>query len=280
MSADSVAAHRASPAGLMASLAANTHLIRQMTKRDIAMRYRGSLLGICWAFVHPLLMLSVYTFVFSFVFRARWGDALPLAQETGGFALLLFSGLVLHGFLAECLGRSPSLILQHSNFVKKVIFPLEILPLMLTGTALFHLLLGYGILLLAMLVLGASIPATALWLPVVVAPLLILGLGISWILASFGVFLRDIGQLMQLLITLLLFLCPIFYPLSALPETLQPWLYLNPLTFIVETSRGLLFAGTLPEWKWLAAYYVAALSLASLGFWWFQKTRKGFADVM
>lgn len=267
-----------SPLAILASLKAHLGLIAQMTRRDILGRYRGSALGLAWSFVTPLLMLGVYTFVFTSVFAPRW--AAGSAANTGDFALILFAGLIIHAFFAECMTRAPSIILQHSNFVTKVIFPLEILPLTIVASALFHLKMSLMVLLGALLLLRGGIPATALLLPIVLLPFIILTLGLCWWLASVGVFLRDIGQLIGLAMTVLMFLSPVFYPVSALPEFIRPFIYLNPLTFMIEETRQVLLWGNDFGWRgWL--YYLAGATLVMIsGFWWFQKTRKGFADVL
>lgn len=256
-------------------------LLLQLIRRDVQARYRGSALGLAWSFVIPLLMLGVYTFVFAIVFKARWGS--EPADTHGGtldFALNLYAGLILHGFLAENLSRAPTLITSNVNYVTKVVFPLAILPLMLLGSALFHLAVNLGVLLLAMLCFGP--PAHASWLlaPLVILPLAAFALGVNYLLASLGVFLRDIGQLMGLAITLLMFLSPIFYPVAALPEALQPWILLNPLTLPVEWLRGLLMEQRQPEAYPLMLYYALALLMAVVGRYWFLRTRGAFADVL
>lgn len=275
--------YSATPAGLIAALRAHGHLIRRMLARDIAQRYRGSALGLLWSFVTPLLMLAVYTVVFSVVFEARWmtrggADAAPPA--TGDFALILFCGLILHAFFADCLTRSPSIILNNANFVKKVVFPLEILPVIVLGAAAFHLAMSLCVLLAAKLALTGSLPLTALYLPLVLAPFFLLTAGISWGLASIGVYLRDIGQVIGLAVTVLMFLSPVFYPAEALPEAWRPYLVLNPLTVIIENTRAVLLWGEPPDWPRLGVYALVSLAVMFLGFAWFQKTRKGFADVI
>lgn len=266
------------PLAMFNHLWRHRYLLVRMVKRDVAGRYRGSMLGLAWSFFHPLIMLAVYTFVFTVVFNARWG--MEAEGGRGVFALQLFAGLVVHGIFAEVLTRSPSLILSNVNYVKKVVFPLAILPLVTLGSALFHAAVSLVVLLLAQLVLSATLPATFWLAPVVLLPLVVLAAGISWLLASLGVFLRDIGQTMGLLATVLLFLSPIFYPLEALPEQFHPFILLNPLTFIIEQLRLVVIAGQFPDWPGLLKYQVMATLVAWLGHGWFQKTRKGFADVL
>ena len=235
-----------------ASLWRHRQLIARMTRREVAGRYRGSAMGLLWSLLTPLFMLLIYTFVFSVVFKARWGEGLE--QGRGQFALILFAGLIVHGLFADVLQRAPQLILAHTNYVKKVVFPLEVLPVVQLLAASFHALVSLGVLLLT--------------------------LGLAWLLASLGVFVRDIAQGMGLLTSVLLFTAPVFFPLHALPVALQPWLQLNPLTFIIEQTRAVLIWGQLPNVGGLALYSLCALVVAMLGFAWFQKTRKGFADVL
>lgn len=253
-------------------------LIRQMVKREVIGRYRGSVLGLLWSFITPVLMLAVYTFVFSVVFRARWGE-----QGSGDkleFALVLFAGLIVYGLFAECLNRAPSLITSNVNYVKKVIFPLDILPWVSLGSALFHAAISLAVLLIGLLLAGFGLSPTVFFLPLIWLPLVLLIQGLSWFLASLGVFVRDVGQLVGMAMTVLMFLSPIFYPASALPEQVRGWLFFNPLTLIIEQSREVIVWGRLPDGAALALYALIALLTAWLGYFWFQKTRKGFADVL
>lgn len=266
------------PRAMVVHLWRYRELIARLIKRDVLGRYKGSLLGLAWSFVTPIIMLVIYTFVFTVVFNARWG--VGGEESKGVFALQLFAGLIVHGLLAEVLTRSPSLILTNTNYVKKVVFPLEILPLVPLGSALFHAAISSLVLILAQLVVLGSIPWTFWMLPLVLLPLMVLTMGISWLLASLGVFLRDIGQTMGLIATMLLFLSPIFYPISALPENFHGMIHANPLTFIIEQARIVLLEGRLPDISGLLKYLAVSLVVAWLGFAWFQKTRKGFADVL
>jgi lipopolysaccharide transport system permease protein len=271
----------ASPRALGVSLWKHRELLWQMTVRDIASRYRGSALGLLWSFVTPLLMLAVYTFVFGVVFQARFGaGAAAENPSTLQFALTLFCGLIIHALVAECLGRAPNIILAHTSYVKKVVFPLEILPVMVLASACFHFLMSTGVLLLGLLLAHGSLPLSALWFPLTILPLLPVLLGVNWVLAALGVYLRDIGQLSGLLAMLLMFLSPIFYPVESLPEAFRPFMYLNPLTHIIEAARGALILGIRPDVGMLAAYMSAGIAFACVGFWWFQKTRSGFADIL
>lgn len=250
-----------------------------MVRREVIGRYRGSMLGLLWSFVNPVLMLAVYTFIFSVVFKARWGAG----DGTGSnleFAVILFAGLIVFNLFSECLSRAPGLILSNVNYVKKVIFPLEILPLVSLGSALFHAAASLFVLVLFLTFSDLRLVWTVALFPLVLLPLLPLILGLSWLLASLGVFLRDVGQLVGLILTALMFLSPIFYPVSALPESVRDFIFLNPLSFIIEQSRSVLIFGQLPDWAGLAGYAAIAMLFALAGRFWFEKTRKGFPDVM
>jgi lipopolysaccharide transport system permease protein len=270
-------AYSATPLIIVQSFWRNRGLIWQLSKRDVLGRYRGSAMGLVWSVFNPLLMLGVYTFVFGVVFQARWGE------QSGGkldFASILFAGLIVFSLFAECVNRAPGVILGNVNYVKKVVFPLESLPWVTMGSTIFHTLMSVLVLLLIYLWAHATLHWTIVFFPVVILPLLLLTMGCSWFLASLGVFLRDVGQVVGILTTLMLFTCPIFYPASAVPETLRSYVLLNPLTFIVEQARATLLWGRLPDWRGLGLYLAASVVAAWLGLLWFQKTRKGFADVL
>jgi lipopolysaccharide transport system permease protein len=256
----------------------NRALIFQLARREVTGRYKGSLLGLLWSFVNPILMLIIYTFFFSVIFKARWN--LPGYENKAGFAVVLFVGLILYGLFAECVNRAPSLIIGNVNYVKRVIFPLEILPCVAMGSALFHAMINVLVLLLVQLVTTHEIQWTVIFLPLIMLPLIFIGLGVSWALASMGVFIRDVSQVTVFVVTVLQFLSPIFYPLSAMPPRFQSLLMLNPLTFIIEQARLAVIVGQIPDLTRLAIGTVVALFFAWCGFWWFQKTRKGFADVL
>ena len=270
--------HSPSPLMMWASLWRHRYLIWQMSKREVIGRYRGSVMGLAWSFFNPVIMLAVYTFVFSMVFRARWGVG---SQESkADFAIILFVGMIVHGLFAECVNRAPGLILSNVNYVKKVVFPLEILTWVAMGSALFHAMISLAVLLLAQLIVNFSLPWTAVLFPLVILPLLLATMGVAWVLSAIGVFVRDIGQTTGIITTVLLFVSPVFYPVSALPKEYQHWLLLNPLTFVIEEARNVLIWGKIPDWAGWGISFLASLAIACAGFWWFQKTRKGFADVL
>lgn len=266
-----------SPIEMFVSLWRNRTLIIASAKREILGRYRGSFLGLLWAFFNPLFMLAVYTFVFSFVFNARWNVESDSKTE---FALVLFAGLIVFNVFGETINRAPSLIINNPNYVKKIIFPLEILPIISLFSSVFHGLVGLFVWLLAYQILFGSLNATVLYFPLIIFPLVFLIMGLSWVLASIGVFLRDISQFIGTVVLVLMFMSPVFYPLTALPEEFRPWLAFNPLTFFIEQVRDILYWGRHPNFSKLALYSLVSLISAWLGFAWFQKTRKGFADVL
>lgn len=267
----------ATPYEMVASIWRQRGLIKASTKREVLSRYRGSFLGLLWSFFNPLFMLTVYTFVFSVIFKARWNAGSESKTE---FALVLFAGLIVFNLFAECINRAPGLILANPNYVKKVVFPLEILPFVGLVSAFYHALISLGVWLVAYLAFFGIPPASALLLPLVILPFALFIMGLSWALASLGVFLRDVSQFIGIATTTLMFLSPIFYPVTSLPEDFRDLFYLNPLTPVVEMTRDLLYWGKLPDPGLIAGYWLATAVIAWLGFAWFQKTRKGFADVL
>lgn len=252
-------------------------LIRQLAQRDVAARYRGSILGMVWVVVTPLAMLAAYTLVFHGIFNARW------ASGTGGgaeFALNLYAGLIVYLLFADCVGRAPRLVLDQPNLVKKVIFPLEILAWTALSAAAFHALVSLSVLTIVISVFQGKIAIGALALPLILLPMVPLLLGLSWFLSALGVYIRDIGQIVTLGLSLLLFLSPVFYPVSALPEHWQPWLILNPLTPTIEQVRQVLIVGRMPDWNLWLSGLAANLAIAYVGLRFFKRTRPGFADVV
>jgi lipopolysaccharide transport system permease protein len=261
---------------MFASLFAHRSLIYQMSKREVVGRYKGSAMGLLWSFFNPVLMLIVYTFVFSVIFKARW----PHVDNNLEFAGILFAGLIVYSLFSECASRAPSLILSNVNYVKKVVFPLEILPWIALGSSLFHAAISILVLLGFMLALSGSLYWTVVLFPLILTPLLFLTMGLSWMLASLGTYIRDIGQGIGIVVMAMMFLSPIFYPATAFPDSYSVFFYLNPLTFIIEQFREVLLWGHMPNWEGLGIYFMVSLFIAWLGFVWFQKTRSGFADVL
>lgn len=270
--------HRAaSPLGLVRSLRDNRELIVALTRREVVGRYRGSVIGLAWSFLNPLLMLAVYTFVFSVVFKARWPGGQGSKTE---FALVLFTGLMVYSVFSECVNRAPSLMLNNVNYVKKVVFPLEILPVVSFLSAMFHMLVSVLVWTAFYLCYFGIPPVTALLLPVVLAPLVLLTLGLSWLLASLGVYLRDVGQAVGIFTTVLMFMSPIFYAVESLPKAYWPIMHANPLTATITQARQVMIWGQgFDPSAWTIAFVLGGM-VAWMGYAWFQATRKGFADVL
>jgi lipopolysaccharide transport system permease protein len=266
------------PLAPLRSLRDHRDLLFELAWREIVGRYRGSWLGLLWAVFNPLALLLIYTFVFGVVMKVRWGAAGSESPAT--FALVLFVGLMIQNLFSECVGKAPGLILKHATYVKKVVFPLEILPVISLLAALFHLGVGLAVFLVAALAVAGSIPLTACLFPLTLLPAALFTLGLSWWLASLGAYVRDLGQAVSLLVILFLFLSPVFYPVSALPSHFQTLIELNPLTLPIETGRQVLLQGVAPPWGRLALSCLLTGIVAWLGFWWFQKTRQGFSDVV
>lgn len=263
---------------MLRSLWGHRQLLVQMTGREVVGRYKGSAIGLGWSLFHPILLLTVYTFVFSVVFKARWG--VNTGESRTQFALILFVGLIIHGLFAEVINRAPSLVMANQNYVKKVVFPLELLPIISLGAALFHAVISVVVLLSAFFLTTGYINWTVLLLPVVVFPFLVLVTGFSWMLASLGVFLRDVSQTVGIVTMVMMFMAPVVYPITAVPEAFRPYLLANPITFIIEQSRQIVIWGQLPDFGGLAVYLAISLVVAWAGYAWFQKTRPGFADVL
>lgn len=252
-------------------------LVSEMTRREIARRYRGSVLGAIWLLLGPLLMLAVYAFVFGVVFQVRWGG---VGDSKAMFAAVLFCGVSVFGLFADVLNRSPVLILDNVNYVKKVVFPLEIL----SYVAVLAASLNFGFSLLVLLVfIGFSIgvpPLSLIALPLVLLPFLFSVVGLSWMVAALGVYLRDLAQLTGLITTAMMFLSPVFYPITAVPENYRHLLWLNPMTHVVEMFRGVLIFGRWPQPGELALWWLVSGIVLVLGFALFRRLRAGFADVL
>lgn len=254
-------------------------LIATLVRRELQGRYRGSLLGMLWPVLTPLLMLAVYTLVFGVVFQARWPQA-GEGQGLGQFAMVLLAGLLVHGLLGEVLNRAPTSIVSQPNYVKKVVFPLDALAWVEVLATLAHMLVGLILLVVVNGVWGMGFAWAQLALPLIVLPYLVLLLGLSWIFSALGVYLRDLSQAVGPMVTALMFLGPVFYARDALPEPLSGWLVLNPITLIVEQTRRVLFEGLWPDWTALGGYTLAALAVYCMGLWMFEKLKRGFADVV
>jgi len=252
-------------------------LTRELTKRDVLGRYRGASFGLLWSVLSPFLMLLVYTVAFGSIFKSRWPQ-----QAEGGpdFTLILFVGLIVHGFFTECLSRAPQLIVGNPSYVKRVVFPLEILPWPMLLSAFFHAVMN-GLVLIGLFALRFGAPPwTVVLFPLVLLPLALVGAGTGWLFASLGVYLRDISQITGVMSAALLFLSSAMVPVDTLSPSYQLVFRLNPLTFIIDEARKVALWGQLPDWTGLGLYSLGALVFCYLSYAWFRATRPGFADVL
>lgn len=270
--------HSVNPIEILKSIQKNKELIWQMTKREVIGQYKGSIMGLTWSFFKPMLLLSVYTFVFSFVFKARWG--IDVEESKAQFATVLFVGLIIHGLFAQIASVAPNLIVSNANYVKKVVFPLEVLPIVNMGAALFQSAISLAVLFIALILFNGYLHWTVLFFPIVLLPLLFVSLGFALGVSSIGVFIRDVEQPIEILVMILLFISGVFFPIDILPEAYRPWLMANPMAFIIDQAREIIIWGHLPDWFGLSLHLSVSLFILWIGFFWFQKTRKGFADVL
>jgi lipopolysaccharide transport system permease protein len=267
----------ANPVAVFRHFRQHRYLLARLAWREVQARYRGSWLGPLWSLLTPLMMLAVYTFVFSVVFQARWGEGLESRTD---FALALFASLTAFNMFAETVASAPMLILGNRNYVKRVVFPLEILPVARLLSNLVQAGFGFAAFAAATLIVKGALPWTIVLLPVVLLPLCLLSLACALFLSSLGVFVRDIQQVVSLVVTMLMFLSAVFYPLSSLPAELQPVVSLNPLVPIVEDVRRVCLQGMLPQWSTWAPATAVSLLLTMAGLLWFMKSKNAFADVL
>lgn len=270
--------HYLNPIALVSHLWLQRDLIAQFTIREIEGRYKGSSLGIVWSFAQPLLLLTTYTVVFGLIFRSGWNGTNH--QNLKQSALIIFCGLIAFNLFGDCVNRAAGLVAEVPNFVKKIVFPLEVLPVSVLGSALFHALVSMIILLAGVLVTSQRFPVTMALLPLVILPLTFLTLGLTWFLAGLGVFVRDIRHLVSLGVQILFFMTPIVYSLEVVPQSLRPWIRINPLTSAVDNFRRVILWGLPPEWGELLAWLLASGLVLLFGYAWFMKAKKGFADVI
>ena len=263
---------------LPAIAVSNRSLLWQFVKRNILVRYRGSFLGVLWSFVHPLMMLCVYTFVFSVVFKARWG--VDTGGGRGSFAIIMFCGMAIFNVFSEAVNLNCGIVVSNTNLVKKVIFPLEILPLSQTVATFIVGMVWFLLLFLGAVFIFGKLSFTMLLLPLILIPLFLFALGVSFFTASLGVYVRDTSYVVGVVLQVLFFVTPIFYPVSAIPERFRWPIRLNPLTLLIEEARKVFLYGELPDWRFLVAAFLISLLVLHLGFLWFHKTKKGFADVL
>lgn len=266
------------PFRTLAGLWRRRELIGELVLREVQKRYRGSMLGVAWAFLLPLTTLIVYTTVFSGILKTRWGD--DPRESAFEFGLTMFAGLIVFDVFSEILQTAPRLIVQNTGYVKKVIFPLEVLPVAALGSALIHGAFSLVILSVGLPLLTGHISLTVFLFPLVALPLIMLTLGIAWFVASLGVFLRDVDQVLSVIARLLFFVTPIFYPNSLVPGWLRWALYVNPLAVLVEQSRRTLVWNQPPQWFLWGSVTVVSLIVMQLGYAWFMETKRGFADVL
>lgn len=255
----------------------SAHLLWQFTQRDLMVKYQGTMLGLTWLLITPLLMLTLFTLVFHGIFGMKWPQA--QSQSAIEFALFLFAGLSLFQFFSDVINRAAGLIVSQPNLVTKVVFPLWILPLAVTLASAVPWIISM-LLLLFTVGFMQGLVWTWLWLPLLILPVLLSVLGAAWLIAALGVYLRDLSQLLAMLTTALMFLSPIFYPLSAVPQAWQSWFSLNPLALIIEVFRDLLVLQQAPSWQSLGLIYLLAAISMTLGWLSFRKLQRGFADVL
>lgn len=261
----------------LSSFGKHRSLVTELSKREILGRYRGASFGLFWSLISPFLMLLVYTLAFGTVMKAKW----PQAQDgSSHYSLILFVGLIVHGFFAECLTRAPLLITSNPNFVKKIIFPLELMPWPMVVSALFHAVMNVVVFIVLRLVIDHTFTWQIILLPLIMMPLVIFTLGLSWFLAAAGVYLRDISQVTGVLATAMLFLSSAMFPVSALPENFRFLVQLNPLTFIIDQAREAALWGRAPDWHGLGLYLLMGIVVMYAGYAVFRVTRRGFGDVI
>ena len=261
-----------------ANLGRHAMLIRQFVKRDVLSRYRGSYLGVFWSLLRPLSMLAMYTVVFGYIFESKLGTR---PDETKfDFTLALFCGLILFDFFAECLARAPILVLTNTNYVTKVVFPLEVLPVVTVGAAFTQLVISFIPLLVGLACAHGFVPLTVLYAPIILIPLVLLCLGITWLLASLGVFIRDINSFVPVLIVIILYASAIFYPISRVPPNLLPLVLGNPLATIIDQTRNAVLWGVPPAWGPYGMVLLASFVVMIIGYTFFMRTKNAFADVL
>jgi lipopolysaccharide transport system permease protein len=251
-------------------------LLRSLVRREIEVKYRGSSLGKLWILLLPVMMLGVYTFVFGAIYGSRWGASSDLSD----FVPMLYCGLIVHSIFAETVGRAPSIIVNNPNYVKKVIFPLELLPLGSLATSLFNAGVSFLLMLILVLVLKGGLHWTLVTAPLVVLPLVLYAIGFAWLIAALGVFFRDIEQIIGVLMSMLLFLSPVFYSVSSAPQLARALLNFNPLTYPIEEIRSVVLLGLMPQWQQWMLQMLIGLMVAWFGLWVFERVRPAFADVV
>ena len=222
-------------------------------------------------------MLVAYSFVFNVIFKARWAGT---DEGDGTFVLMLYAGMLVHGLVAECLIRSPGLIIATPSYVKKIVFPLEVVPLVCVAVALFNLCTGIGLLLIAKIAIMHSVSWVNIWALPVLLPIMLITLGITYLFSALGVYLRDLSQLTTSLAMILLFFSPVFYPVSSVPQKYRVFFEWSPLTSTIENMRKVFLFNQLPDFAALSVSMIVSLILCWAGYFTFQRMRMGFADVL
>jgi lipopolysaccharide transport system permease protein len=250
------------------------YLLGQLIKRDVLLRYRGAMFGVLWMFLSPLFMLCIFAFVFGQIFQARW----PQQTDDLPFWILLYSGLITFNLFAETVSRAPGAVRSYASFVKKIIFPVQILPLVPLGAALVHGAFNFSILLVALAFTG-GLHWQILLFPLMLLPAVLLALGLSWFVAAWGVFIKDMTQIVPMFVQMLMFLSPVFYPVNAVPAVLQPFYHYNPLGMVIETTRSVI-AGQPIRWDTWGVTFGFCLGATILGHAYFEHVRDEFADAL
>lgn len=258
------------------SLVLHRDLLKTLVVRDVHTKYRETIFGYWWLIAYPILMLATYSFIFGGIFKSRWLNQGGITD----FVAMLYCGLIIFGIFSDSINRATTAIRSQPNFVKKVVFPLELLPLVLVGSSVFSALINLGLLIILVLVTKFAIPPSAIFLPVIIVPFIILVMGLVWGLAAIGVFFPDLSQIVNVFTSIMLFLSPVFFPLASAPAIVQPFLMLNPLTFPIEETRNILLLAQQPNWGGVALYAAIAAVVAWLGLWVFQSSRSAFSDVI
>ncbi len=255
------------------------NLIKQLTKREFELKYKGSMLGVLWSFITPLLMLAVYTFIFSIVFKARWG--IEQTDNKFEFAMIIFSGLIIYNIFNETVSKSTTIIISNVNYVKKVIFPLDILPFTALLSALINAVLNMVVLILGIMIFVPGWDVKGIFISFIyLLPISLFSLGVAYIVASIGVYIRDLTYTIGVLLNILFYVTPIFYPISLVPEFIHPIMNLNPLTYLVEGFRNAIFSGELPDLIHFTIFNLIGYLFMLLGIQLFRKLKRGFADVI
>ena len=268
------------PLSLLRNLYLHKNLIWQFSKRETESRYRGSYLGIVWSFLTPFFMLLVFTFVFGIVFKARWGDPNIKSQSLAEFALIMFSGQIAFQLFSEPVSRASTLIVSVPNFVKKIVFPIQILPVVIANATVFQAAVSCCVLCVLSLFIKGSLPWTIVLIPVALIPMLLMGVGVSWFVSALGVYVRDINFVVNVCLQLLYYSCPIFYSIHSVPIKYQAFIANNPLTPGIELIRSCLVLGIVPPiHTWVFGMGIGIV-VAIAGYAWFMMTKRGFADVL